>query len=277
MLSTALIFLLQVGPNPSAPTLEAIPFELRELRRRQTESQNVDPVQETDPLALCLMRAEDDPIAAKTEANIWLETSVGLTRAHGLHCRGYAEAQSGDWPAAANSFVAARTEPAVMDPKYRARLGAIAANALITSGEPQAGLELLDKAIPDAALSNFSALEAEMWLDRARAQVMLDKPDDASISLGSARRLSPTSSQAWLLSATLSRRRGDLESAQAQIEQAAKLNLINPEIALEAGVIAILSGDEDKARKNWQQVVTLLPNSALAITARGYLEQLTAE
>lgn len=274
MLSAALIFALQVGPNPSAPALEPLPFE---LRRQQSQQEQTEATPTADPLALCLIRAEDDPVAAQAEANIWLETTIGLTRAHGLHCRGYAEAQSGNWEAAAASFVAARSEPAVINSKYKARLGAIAANALITSGDAQGGLAMLDQAIPDAARSGFAALEAEMWLDRARAQVALGEAEAAGVSLASARRLAPSSSQAWLLSATLSRRSGDLETARTQIKQAAKLNLTNPEIALEAGVIAILAGDEDSARQNWQTVIRLNPNSPAAATAQGYLEQLTAK
>lgn len=278
MLSAVVLFLLQVGPNPTAPQLEPLPFELKTAREKQAEAEteNADALP-MDPLARCLIQAERTPLATQSDANQWLETAIGLPRAHALHCRGFAQTKLGNWTAAAESFVAARAEPAVINQKYRARLGAIAANALITDGNPQGGLDMLDKAIPDAAASGFTALEAEMQLDRARAQVALGQIDAAAASLASARQLAPSSSQAWLLSATLSRRAGDLDAAATQIAQAKKLNQTNPEIALESGVIAILSGDEAAARADWQSVITLMPDSPMAATAQDYLEQLSEE
>lgn len=276
MLSAAVLFLLQVGPNPTAPQLEPLPFELKTARDKQAETEDTDALP-VDPLARCLMQAERTPLAAQSDANQWLETAIGLPRAHALHCRGFAQTKLGNWTAAAESFIAAQAEPAVINQKYRARLGAIAANALITDGNPQGGLDMLDKAIPDASASGFTALEAEMQLDRARAQVALGEIDAATQSLASARQLAPSSSQAWLLSATLSRRTGDLDAAATQIAQAKKLNQTNPEIALEAGVIAVLSGDEAAARTDWQSVITLMPGSPMATTAQSYLDQLGEE
>jgi Flp pilus assembly protein TadD len=78
----------------------------------------------------------------------------------------------------------------------------------------------------------------------------------------------------WLLSATLSRRLGDLTVAQAQIETAATLDGNDPAIALEAGVIAELAGNEDAARKSWQSVVAVAPSSPEATSAKAYLAQI---
>ncbi|MGB7374320.1 hypothetical protein [Pontixanthobacter sp.] len=276
MLSAAVFFLLQVGPNPTTPQLEPLPIELKTARAKQAETQDTDALP-TDPLTRCLMQAELTPLAAQSDANQWLETAIGLPRAHALHCRGFAETRLGNWTAAAQSFTAARAEGAIADRTYRARLGAIAANALIAGGDVQAGLDMLDTAIPDAAASGFTALEAEMRLDYARAQVMLGRIDAAGESLALARQLAPSSSQAWLLSATLSRRTGDLGAAATHIAQAKQLNQTNPEIALEAGVIAVLSGDEAGARANWQSVIILMPGTPVAATAQDYLAQLGVE
>ena len=49
----------------------------------------------------------------------------------------------------------------------------------------------------------------------------------------------------------------------------------DPDVALEAGVIAVMAGDDAAARKNWQAVQQLSPGSAEATTAAGYLAQLT--
>jgi Flp pilus assembly protein TadD len=91
-----------------------------------------------------------------------------------------------------------------------------------------------------------------------------------------ARAALPYNSQAWLLSATLARRLGALDDAQKFIEQAALLKPTDPEIGLEAGVIAVLSGRDDAARKSWDSVIEMAPESQFAETAGSYLTQLEA-
>ena len=70
---------------------------------------------------------------------------------------------------------------------------------------------------------------------------------------------------------------GELAMAQVQIQEAARLLPIDPEIGLEAGVIAMLAGNEDAARKSWQSVVDTAPDSEVARTAHAYLAQLGDE
>jgi Flp pilus assembly protein TadD len=84
----------------------------------------------------------------------------------------------------------------------------------------------------------------------------------------------PDDAQAWLLSATLSRRTGDLGTAQAQIERAAALEPRDPAIGLEAGVIAALGGRDDTARKSFESVVAAAPDSPQGTAAKQYLAQL---
>ena len=84
----------------------------------------------------------------------------------------------------------------------------------------------------------------------------------------------PDNAQAWLLSATLSRRDGDLATAQTRIERAAMLAPLDPAIGLEAGLIAALGGRDEAARRSWQSVIEAVPGSAEAATAQGYLDQL---
>jgi hypothetical protein len=47
----------------------------------------------------------------------------------------------------------------------------------------------------------------------------------------------------------------------------------DPAIGLEAGVIAELAGNDDAARKSWNSVVALGPDSAEAQTAKAYLAE----
>jgi hypothetical protein len=50
----------------------------------------------------------------------------------------------------------------------------------------------------------------------------------------------------------------------------------DPEVGLEAGVIAVLDGRDEAARANWESVIALDPESPFAETARGYLAQLAS-
>ena len=98
--------------------------------------------------------------------------------------------------------------------------------------------------------------------------------DEAAQALADARRDAPQRVESWLLSATLSRRMSDLEAAQAEIQTAAALAPEDPAVGLEAGVIAVLAGQDDAARKSWSSVIELAPETPEAATARGYLAQL---
>ncbi|MDN3646771.1 hypothetical protein QWY75_11215 [Pontixanthobacter aestiaquae] len=278
MLSATLALLLQVGPNPGAAPATAVPPELDELRRRQRAEQSTGDnngiAPATGRLQSCLARAEQDSTAARIESQSWFDSAIGLTRAQALQCRGYAEANLGQWADAARSFIAARDDNDAVDAKYRARLGAMAANALLTAGNFDSAISVLDQAKANAAEAEFTQLSAEIEIDRARALVSQNNPVAAAEALSEARTLAPRSARAWLLSATLSRRTEDLIAAQSQIEQAAALDPSNPEIGLEAGVIAVLSGNDEAARLSWQSIVALAPESSQAVTAKTYLRQL---
>ena len=114
----------------------------------------------------------------------------------------------------------------------------------------------------------------ELHLDRARALVVAGQTDAAEIALAEAHKLAPEDPLAWLLSATLARRLGKLERAQADIDIAARLAPRDPEVALEAGNIAASAGKYDVARRNWTQAIEIRPEGPIARTARGHLSEL---
>ena len=121
-------------------------------------------------------------------------------------------------------------------------------------------------------------MRGAVQIGRARALVALGRLPEASSALQEAHRLAPNDPEGWLLSATLARRGKDLERAQRDIEVAASLaghgDPLGAPIGLEAGVIAMLAGREDAARKSWDSVVALAPGTAEAATAKGYLDQI---
>ena len=117
-------------------------------------------------------------------------------------------------------------------------------------------------------------LSALLRVDLARTLVALGRDADAASALDEAREADAANGEAWLLSATLSRRMKNYAEAQQRIEKAGELAPRDPAVGLEAGVIAALSGREEDAKKSFRSVLLVAPDSYEAERARGYLEQL---
>lgn len=282
-MSLLLAIALQVGPFPGASDrpISPVPPEMQEQRRKRASIAPavivppVPPLEDTSgQLQDCLSLAVADPPAAIDLAEAWLDKAAGPQRAQAERCRGTALANLNRWDEAETAFLAARDAALPDDHAARGRLGAMAGNAALAAGAWDRALGLLDPAREAALAAADTALAGEVQLDRARALVALKRESDAAMALDEARSALPQSAEAWLLSATLSRRMGKLDQAQAQVEKAAALLPIDPEIGLEAGLIAALAGRDEAARKSWQSVIVAAPKSAAAETARGYLAQI---
>lgn len=273
MFAATLALLMQVGPNPSVGGMAATPPELEELRARQSASQATASMP-ASRLNACIARADIDPVAARKEAEDWLGRADGIDLVHASHCRGYALSALGIWGEAGRSFVAARDSVPIGNFTYRAQLGAMAANAWLAAGDNRRALDTVELAATDAFEGGEPLLQAELLSDKARALVGLQRQEEAAAALATARQLAPWNARIWLLSATLARRSDDLAAAQQLIEQAGVLGPTDPQIGLEAGVIAVLSGNDDAARQSWQSVIALDGDTEQAATARSYLAQL---
>lgn len=229
-----------------------------------------------DQLELCMDKARTDPASAISEASEWLSGVSTEDGSYPQQCLGMAYTALLRWEAAEQAFLAARAAAADTAHFRRAQLATMAGNAALAEGRGTEALVALDLAAADAAAAGDTALQAIAQTDRSRALVLLGDTARAASALASARTLGPQSPYAWLLSATLSRRLGNLDEAQAQIETAAALAPDYPEIGLEAGVIAMLRGDEAAAVQSWRSVTRLEPNGDAATAARAYLAQLGA-
>ncbi|HCF25081.1 MULTISPECIES: tetratricopeptide repeat protein [unclassified Novosphingobium] len=263
--------LLQVGPGG------ALPQAPLQIPRKKDAA--VAKVAGADPfdaqLRECLDLAMSRPADAIEVAQNWLAAAKTMReRAGAKQCQAMALTRIDGWAEAATLFLSAREDTPVTDLGERARLGALGGNAHLAAGDASAALIALDVAKGDAAKGSDAKLKAAIAIDRARALVALNRPDEAAAALAEARSAAPANAQAWLLSATLSRRQGKLADAQQQIERAAELMPVDPEIGLEAGVIAVLAGRDDAARKSWESVIRAAPGSDIAKIARGYLDQL---
>jgi tetratricopeptide (TPR) repeat protein len=219
-------------------------------------------------------RARNDPTTAISEASQWEKETGGTDRSEAQQCLGMAYTALLRWDAAERAFLAAR-EAAPADAHFRkAQLAAMAGNAALAESRGAAAQVALALAVSDAEASGDTGMQAIARIDLARALVLQGDTARAEQELASARSLDAQSPYAWLLSATLARRLGKLDEAQGYIETAAKLAPDYPEIGVEAGVIAMLAGQEDAAKKSWQSVIELDPGGEAAATAREYLAQL---
>jgi Flp pilus assembly protein TadD len=271
-----------LGAGGSSPYASALPREIVEKKEDEARKRNTESAQFAGPLPLrpengCLLAVESDPERSADVARKALSSAQGRERVRAGLCLGVALADLDRWGEASAAFVQARDAADAGDHRSRARLGAMAGNAALANGKAGEALGLLAPAAIDAKAASDGALGASISLDRARALVSLGQNGEAATALADARTADPDNAQAWLLSATLSRREKKLIEAQSQIEKAAQLAPREPEVGLEAGVIAVLGGRDEAARRSWNAVVAMSPESPAATTAREYLAQLWPE
>lgn len=279
-MSLLLALLMQAGPWVTARERPVSPLP-PEMRNRPARVQPrtappLPPVVKGDSrLQSCLAEATSAPTLAAQSAQAWRSSAEGQGQAGPLHCLGAAQAGLEQWGEAEASFLAAQGLAA--NTAARAAYGAMAGNAALAQAAHTRALGLLDMALVDARSAGAKPLGASIELDRARALVALGRRDEAGNALAAARSDDPANPEAFLLSATLMRRDNKLPEAQTMIEQAAKLAPADADIGLEAGVIAVLAGRDEAARKSWQSVIAMAPQSPQAATAKGYLAQLGAK
>lgn len=261
------LMLMQVGIDPRGGQVPGLPEELRDRPPRgATQLSRVA----RPAIDVCLTTARDDPARARALAEEWVARTEGAQRATGRHCLGVAAGNAGDWATASTAFLAAREE--ADEPRFKARMGALAGSALLAQDKPAEALVALEAA--QGLATSDAALGGEIAQERAVALVALKREAEAGAALADARRLASGDAHAWLLSATLARRQNDLAAAQSHIERSATLDPRDPAIGLEAGVIAALRGQDVAARKSFESVISAAPDSAEAIAARSYLAQL---
>ncbi|KPH59267.1 tetratricopeptide repeat protein [Novosphingobium sp. ST904] len=266
----------------SSPYASALPREIVEKKEDQERKRRSESAQFSGPLPLraengCLLAVEADPERSADIARKALSSAQGRERVRAGLCLGVALADLNRWDEARAAFTQARDIADPGDHLSRARLGAMAGNAALADGKAGEALMLLGPAAAEAKTANDGSLGGSIALDRARALVSVGQNDEAAAALTDARTADPDNAQAWRLSATLSRRQNKLIEAQTQIEKAAQLAPQDPEIGLEAGVVAVMAGRDEAARRSWNSVLTMSPESPYAATAKEYLSQLGPE
>jgi tetratricopeptide (TPR) repeat protein len=228
--------------------------------------------EETKRFVACLSLVDSNPLKAVEEASIWRITGGGVLA---RQCLGLGYAAQQKWASAQAAFEQAALLAERGKDGRSGRLWMQAGNAALAGGDANKARGCFDAALIGGTLSGPE--KGELHLDRARALVALTQVVPARIDLDEALKLVPEDPLGWLLSATLARRSGDLKRAQSDIAQAVKRAPDDAQIALEAGNIALLQGQDEVARKYWEIAVKLTPDSpagksaATALAHLGYI------
>jgi tetratricopeptide (TPR) repeat protein len=216
----------------------------------------------------CITLAAKDPAGATVEAQLWMKENGGFLA---QECLATAMATDFRFDQAAAAFATAAKGAEAAKDNRAAAFWAQAGNAAIAADKPDEALMALEAALALPALNGPE--RGDVLIDKARALVAAGREKDADAPLAQARTLAPENGIGWLLSATLARRLGALSTAQGYITTAASLLPREPAIALEAGNIAQAAGNAEAARRAWQQVVSIAPDSRQANTARARLAE----
>jgi len=279
MLTLIALTLAQVSHDPE---IEAILRHRDEKRRQEAQVEYIRrqeeqqlavqmPPEVAERLTACLAKANDKPELALAEAQIWAGAGGG---AYAAQCKGYALGIATRWPEAASAFETGASVPGIA-PVTQGRLWAQAGNAALVAGDATRAAGSLDRALELPLPRTLST--GEIYLDRARARVALNRLPEARKDINEALVLAAADPLAWLLSATLARRMDDLPLATAHIEQAAKLANSDAAVALEQGVIyALAGGERDPAAKAaFERAQSFAAaGSETEYKARAYLAQL---
>ena len=229
------------------------------------------PQSDEDKFRACLHLVDKDPEAAIAMAGQWrVAGSLVMAR----QCLGMAYAASQRWDSAMTAFEQSAQAAEANKDARAAGLWVQAGNAALAAKDAVKARGYFDAAIILGTLNGPEAGEAR--LDRARALVATNDLPRARTDLDAALGLVPADPLAWLLSAALARRMGDLVRAQNDIGEAAKRAPDDASIALEAGNIAAMAGQEEAAKTAWQAAQRLQPNGPQGQAAARALAQFAA-
>jgi tetratricopeptide (TPR) repeat protein len=188
-----------------------------------------------------------------------------------LVCRALEAKSGGDFDSAAENFdEAAKAAP---DKDLRvASMWAAAGNMWIAADQAGKAAFDLDKAL---ALPGLEAEQrGEALLDRARAAEEQDDLKTARAKLDQAAETISDDPFFWYFSAALAIREKDLATAQTAIGKALTLAPSDPAILFEAGHVADLTGDDDKARSFWMRAAGSDPHGEVGKAASRAVEML---
>lgn len=194
-----------------------------------------------------------------------------LVTPEAMVCHALEAQRAGDSESAAQAFEEAAKASPDKD-AATARLLAAAGNMWIAAGEPGKAAFALDRALAMPGLE--AEQHGEALLDRARAAEAQNDLKTARAKLDLAAESISSDPFYWYFSAALAIRENDNAKALAAINKALSLAPEDPTILFEAGHVADIIGDDDKARSYWMRAAGTDPDGPTGKAAAKAVEML---
>lgn len=208
----------------------------------------------------CVRAIPTDAQKAEQFAVEWQARGGGLPA---RHCEAMAQLQQQKFGAAASTLSKAAQKAEAEKSPLAADFWGQAGNAAFLAGDSKGAIGYFTTALTSAG--EFAPQRsANLLIDRARAHAELNDLPAARADLDKALELNKFEPMAWMLSAALARRQGDIGRASLDIERASGLDSANPDILFEQGNVAAANKDEANARKLWEMTVKAAPGSPAA-------------
>ena len=217
----------------------------------------------------CLGKTETNPDAAYDDALVWRDRGGGVPA---QHCAAVALVARGKYAEAATRLAALAETPGgrAMAPALLGQAG----NAWLLGEFPSNAISVLNAALSAGPQKLAPSEEADLRIDRARAQAALERWSEAESDLSKALSLEPERAAAYVFRATARRMENRLDLALEDLQLALALGPKDPAALLERGIVYRLQQNPDLARKDWLAVIALEPDGKAAEAARRNLEKL---
>jgi tetratricopeptide (TPR) repeat protein len=180
-------------------------------------------------------------------------------------CRAVEASKADKFAEAAAAFEAAADLAAADDPA-RDRALAAAGNMWIAAGQPGKASIALDKALAGKGLQ--AEQHGLALLDRARAAEAQGDLKTARAKVNEAARTISEDPYLWYFSAALAIREDDVAAAKSSINRALAMVPDSPEVLFEAGHVFQAAGEQATARDYWTRAVAADPNGPTGKAAR---------
>ncbi|MFQ5534526.1 MAG: hypothetical protein ACE5EM_06860 [Sphingomonadales bacterium] len=227
----------------------------------------------------CVAKSERDPETALEDALDWRDNGGGVPA---RHCAALAQVALRQFDLAAQrleeiandmDLVRREADPNLkFDDEMRAEILSQAGNAWLLSGKPAKAYLAFSDALVD--VPEWSARQAELLIDRARALAEIGDFQAATDDLDRAARIEPRNVEVYIFRASARRSLEKLDEAQSDVEKALALEPDNILALLERGNLNGLAGDPERAREDWSRIIEQAPGTPAADAAARNLAKL---
>ena len=203
--------------------------------------------------------------AALASASPAASTCPSVLTQEAQSCRAIEASKAGKFTEAAAAFESAADLSPADDPA-RDRALAAAGNMWIAAGQPGKAALALDKALAGKGLQ--AEQHGLALLDRARAAESQGDLKTARAKVNEAAKTISEDPYLWFFSAALAIREEDIATAKSSINRALAMVPDSPEVLFEAGHVFQAAGEEAKARDYWTKAAAADPNGTSGKAAR---------